>query len=76
MWEGMVFSFVRKWLANINEWLKKPIFDCAICQTPYYGSLFYWIIWGNDWKEWLIVVFSAMGLITIFVRLFPIEPEN
>lgn len=26
---------------NMPEYIYKPLFDCPICMTPYYGMLFY-----------------------------------
>lgn len=79
MMEGMIFEFVQKWYYKATEnWSEKkaefyakPIFDCPICMTIYYGSAAYWLIYGNSWQEWLIVIIAAMGVNTIFVKVFP-----
>lgn len=71
MWEGMIFGKVRVWFANLADFYKKPFFDCPICQAPWYGTGLYWLIWGNSWQEWLVVVFAAAGLNAILVKLFP-----
>jgi hypothetical protein len=71
MLEGMIFGKIRQWLAALTEFYQKPIFDCPICMVPWYGSIVYWVIWGNSWQEWLIVIFAAAGLNTVFVKLFP-----
>lgn len=73
---GMIFQFVRYWATieedgkepvhRIPKWLQKPLFDCTTCMCPYYGSIIYWAFLGNSGKEWVIVVISAMGLVTIF----------
>ena len=72
MWEGMIFGFVQKWAEkHLLEVLHKPLYDCPICSCPWYGTALYWLIWGNTWQEWLIVIFAAAGLNTVFVKLFP-----
>lgn len=79
MKEGMIFGFVQKWWDKFTEnWGKenadywsKPIISCPICQVPYYGSVAYWLIYGNNWQEWIIVIIAAMGLNAIIVELSP-----
>jgi len=75
-WPGMIFGGIRDLLANLNEKLKQPLFECPVCMCPYYGSILYWIIWGESVKEWLIVVFAAAGMNAVFVKLFPPEIEE
>lgn len=65
---GMIFGFVRE-LFKLPMWLQKPIYECVICMTAWYGSIAYWLFWGNSVKEWVIVVISAMGIATIFVNI-------
>ena len=50
-------------------WLKKPVYECPICGCFWYGTLAYWLIWGNCVKEWVIVVICAMGIVTVFVNI-------
>lgn len=38
-WEKMVFGFVRKALEDLPWYLKKPLFDCPICMTPWWGPV-------------------------------------
>lgn len=72
MWEGAIFEFVRIWGdKHLGEKPRKPIYDCPICMTPWYGSIVYWIMWGNGVKEWLIVIIAAMGMNAILIKLFP-----
>lgn len=68
--DQMIFGKLGNYIVDkFPKWLSKPLVDCPICQTPWYGSLFYWLIWGNSGKEWIIVVISAMGIVTIFVKM-------
>lgn len=71
MLEGMIFGKVRVWFSNLKEFYQKPLFDCPICLCPYYGTAIYWLLFGNNWKEWLIVIFIAAGINTVYVKLFP-----
>lgn len=67
---GMIFQIVRVKLDKAPQWLKKIVYDCPVCQTPYYGSAIYWLIWGNSVKEWIIVIIAAMGACSVLIRLF------
>lgn len=71
MWEGMIFGFVRDKLSTLPEKLKMPLYDCPICQNSIYGSLFYWLYYGNSFQEYIVVLIGAVGLSAIFVKLFP-----
>lgn len=66
---GMIFGFLGNWInEKFPKWLSKPLVECVICMTMYYGSALYWILWGNGIREWVIVVISAMGVTTIFAK--------
>lgn len=71
MLEGMIFGKVREWFSNLNAFYQKPLFDCPICMAPWYGTGLYWLIFGDSWKEWLLVIFIASGINTVYVKLFP-----
>ena len=71
MLRNMIFGRVRDLFKWVPEFWQKPIFACSVCMTPYYGSVVYWLIWGNSVREWVIVVISAMGLMAVFVKMFP-----
>ncbi len=68
--DGMIFGKIGNWGANkLPKWLSKPLFDCMICMTVYYGTAAYWLIWGESVKEWAVVVIAAMGFTTIFAKM-------
>lgn len=69
MAEGMIFGKIRIWLSSLNDFYKKPLYDCPICMTFWYGSAIYWLIWHKSWHEWLITVIAAMGVNAIFYLL-------
>lgn len=76
--EGEIFGIVQVWFANLDPRIQKPLYDCAVCMHFYYGSLFYWLIYGStfaaSWKDWLITVIAGIGLNGIIVKLWP--PDN
>lgn len=68
--DGMIFGKIGNYVVDkFPKWLSKPLVDCVICQTMWWGSTAYWLIWGESGKEWLIVVIAAMGFNTIFAKM-------
>lgn len=75
-WEGMIFERIGLWLeTRLPEWIQKPLYACFICACFWWGSALYWLVWGNSWKEWAIVVIAAMGLNAAISKLIPKDPE-
>lgn len=80
MQSEMIFEKLGVWLQEhldkwfgkeLGEYIGKPVFSCPICMSFWYGSLAYWIIWGESTKQWLIVVVGVIGLNTILSKLMP-----
>lgn len=84
MWEGMIFGFVRKHgLKHWGEGLQKVVFDCPICQLPYYGTVIYAVIFHNEflylWEvsrfdaivDWAATILVGMGINSIIVKFLP-----
>lgn len=70
--EGEIFGKVGVWLENHTpEAIHDPLFACNVCMTFWYGSALYWLIFGNNWIEWLIVVIVAMGINIVVNKLSP-----
>lgn len=67
MLNGMIFGKIRD--IKMPDWLTNPIFDCPVCQMPYYGSIFYWWLFHESVKDWVVVILVAMGIATIFVKI-------
>ncbi len=66
---GMILGKVGDWIHNhCPEWLVEPLCGCVVCMNFWYGGVLYWVIWGNSWQEWLIVIFASMGVNTIFAK--------
>ena len=71
-WPSMLLGSVSRWLSTwIPTKLQFPIYACALCMTPYYGSAAYWLIWANGWQEWIVVIMGAMGLSAIIISFLP-----
>ena len=69
---GEIFGQLGDWFdKHLPAWLKSPVFDCPVCMCWWYGTALYWLIWANDWKEWITCVIAAMGLNVILTKLFP-----
>lgn len=45
-WDGMIFGFVRRKLYYFPVWIKKPLYDCVICMSPWYAGAI-WFLFGN-----------------------------
>lgn len=71
MQEGEIFHGLAKFYEKtFPESIQKPLHECPICLTPWYGSLIYVLIWGANW-QWPVVVLTAMGLNVVIVKLWP-----
>lgn len=67
--DGMILGFIGNWVeTNLPKWMVEPICGCVVCMAAWYGTALYWVIWGESVKEWVIVVFSSMGVNTIFAK--------
>jgi hypothetical protein len=70
---GMVFEFVSKALDKVHPYLKKPLYDCPICATVWWGpSIIACGILGKIWLvtnvfQLAIILCVAAGLNTVFV---------
>lgn len=36
-WDSHIFHGVNKLTENWPEWIRKPLFDCPICMSPWWG---------------------------------------
>lgn len=69
-WEGHIFHRPANWLREkLPESLQKPLFDCPICMTPYYGTIMLLLQKGKH-KELvkdILTVGAAAGLSSLLV---------
>ena len=83
-WDGMIFHSIVERLWSLPTWVKKPIFGCPICMTPWWGALFLGIlVYSTDYpvdsKEvitGIVTLFTAAGINAAFIQLFPHETEQ
>lgn len=79
MWGGMIFGFIRKWGESyLFENERKMAFDCPICMVPYYGTIFYlmlFVSWSDGWllgvSSYIGTIAVAMGINAVIVKLLP-----
>lgn len=55
--EGMILHCVDRWFQNAPLWIRKPLFSCAVCMVPYWGTVF--IAIGNHFSVWRVHSFIA-----------------
>lgn len=73
--EGMIFSFVSALLKPLPDYIKKPLYDCPICMTIWWGSLILFLgnlnsIWQvHNPIEWIFILFSAAGINTVLIYI-------
>lgn len=71
MWNGMIFGFIREYGdQRLPEYIQKPLYDCPICGTPYYGTLIYLFKYGVT-ENMVWVILMAMGWNVLVVKFLP-----
>jgi hypothetical protein len=76
-WKGMIFHPLAERCKNWPEKLRKPIFECPICMTPWWGTIIYLVGHYLDLREFSVLsvgrivftVFVAAGINTIFLMV-------
>lgn len=77
MLEGMIFGKIREVGDDVlADWVRYPLYECPICMSFWYGSVFYWIFFGESIKGWLVVIFGTMGLAAIIIKFLKATPED
>ena len=75
-WKGMIFYEISlKLRGALPEKLRKPLFECPICMTPWWGILIYLAGYYLDIPEFapltlqrvIFTVFTAAGINTILL---------
>jgi len=76
MQEEQIFEKLGDWLMDhLPEAIHKPVFDCPICMSPWYGSVLYWLI---PWQKigiqestligWPVAIIVAMGFNIVITK--------
>ena len=76
-WKGMIFHGVIEKLNWLPKKLRKPLFECPICMTPWWGVAIYLIGYYAGLEEFnelsfrrlIFTVFAAAGINTLFLIL-------
>jgi hypothetical protein len=64
--EGMIFERVGKALEPLPSWIKKPLYDCPICNSVWVAVVMYFTIWPEmEWWKLPLIGLSASGLASI-----------
>lgn len=76
-WKGMIFHGLTEKMEWLPKKLKKPLFECPICMTPWWGVVIYLI--GHyagleefaelSFRRLIFTVFAAAGINTLFLIL-------
>ena len=40
-WKGMIFYSLTEKLEHWPEFIRKPLFECPVCMTPWWGTVIY-----------------------------------
>lgn len=47
-WDGMLLGSLRRsWLTNLPLWVRKPLYECAVCMTSLWGTFAYLVMVPN-----------------------------
>ncbi len=78
-WDGHIFEGIRKYIDEDKK-ISKPIYNCPICMTPWWGSLIYFLLmpYGDmatwqGWQSYLLTIGAAGGMSVISVILIVIK---
>lgn len=66
-WPNMLLGGLKKKLNFIPQVLYKPIFDCPICMTPYYGGLLMLLFQKDLTGNVFLTLLTAAGINTVIV---------
>ena len=74
-WKGMIFHEICNKLEKWPETIRKPLYECPVCMTPWWGVLIYLVGHYTDLPEFsefsiqrvVFTVFTAAGINTIFL---------
>ena len=59
-WRGMIFYRTKEKLQWLPSYLKKPIFECPICMTPWWGIIVYLTAHYSGLEEFKELTFARL----------------
>jgi hypothetical protein len=74
-WDGHIFEFVRTWIDEKKK-ISKPVYNCPICMTPYYGTVLWFIFFKSDFKDWFLTIGAAAGFSVLYVLFIEIKDSS
>lgn len=74
-WKGMIFYEVTQKWEHWPEAIRKPLYECPVCMTPWWGVLIYLAGYYAGLPEFseltfqrvIFTVFTAAGINTVFL---------
>lgn len=80
-WKGMIFFPLAERAKNFPDYIKKPLYECPICMTPWWGVAIYLAGHYTELAEFnelsvqrlVFTVFTASGINTLFVLIHKIQ---
>lgn len=68
---GEIFGKIGDWLdERLPEYLQKPLYACPKCNSFWWATLFYWVLWGNTWYLWLMTGVAAIGIAAVIIKIY------
>ena len=71
MQPGMIFGWLGNLLRKLPLFLAKPVVDCPVCMTFWYGGGFLFFLTDN-WVASLIGAVLGIGLTSLLLNLYEI----
>ena len=67
---GEILYPIARWLMRLPSAIHKPLFECSVCMSPWYGTLIGIGLWGWHWHR-IVEAIAAGGVAAVVVRLWP-----
>lgn len=82
-WEGMIFGNMEQWLRlnYLPSYIRKPLYDCPICMTPWWGAF---IILIGEYSHSIpcygffievLILFAGAGLNTLLIYIISLARD-
>ena len=76
-WKGMIFHEITNKIELWPEFIRKPLYECPICMTPWWGLIIYLIGHYSGLQEFgdlsiarvVFTILVASGINTIFLLI-------
>lgn len=83
-WKGMIFNKIKVKFNHWPGWIRKPLFQCPVCMTPWWGAVIYLIAFYAGLTEFselslvriIYTLFTASGINAAFLTIFKIYDKH